>query len=416
MKKLFITLLLIVSPLFAQSGNELTRTLSGYTNPDEIVTLSESLTFDQAIGILNKISERTTGKKIVSTVSISTPISVPINRMHYRQAVDVLVGMANLEYIEAEDLITIKRPTDVVAEPKSEDVYASVNSREVKISAVFFEADVNEMRERGINWKWLLQSKEYGFGGELKNFIEQKEDENQNSSSSGTQRGEETDFKLSASSLFDLGDFAGEATALFKFFETENLGELIASPSITVRNAQKGRIQIGSDFSIKQRDFSGNIIDRFFSTGSIIEVTPYIYTEEEVDYVMLNLLVDRSSAIPSEISTEVKRTQATTQVLMLNGEETVIGGLFVNEETMERTGIPFLKDLPWWVFGIRYLTGSDQKVSRKKEVVILIKMEILPSLKERMLMTSDKSELHKTLEKYKENIKKYKTNRTLGEK
>ena len=31
---------------------------------------------------------------------------------------------------------------------------------------------------------------------------------------------------------------------------------------------------------------------------------------------------------------------------MLNGEETVIGGLFVNEETTSRNGIPFLKDLP----------------------------------------------------------------------
>lgn len=415
MKKVFITLLLIISPLLAQNDRDLAKTLSGYNNPDELVTLSESLTFDQALGILNKISERTTGKKIVSTVSISNPIGVPINRMHYRQAVDVLVQMAKLESVEAEDLITIKRPQDVIEEKKSEDIYASVNSREVKISAIFFEADVNEMRERGINWKWLLQSKDYGFGGELKNFIEQEENEESNSSSS-TQKAQETDFKLSASSLFDVGDFAGEASAMFKFFESENLGELIASPSITVRNGQKGRIQIGSDFSIKQRDFSGNIIDRFFSTGSIIEVTPYIYSEEEVDYVLLNLLVDRSSAIPSEISTEVKRTQATTQVLMLNNEETVIGGLFVNEETMERTGIPFLKDLPWWVFGIRYLTGSDQKTIRKKEVVILIKMEILPALKDRLRTSSDKNELHKALERNKENIQKYKSNRISGDK
>jgi len=69
---------------------------------------------------------------------------------------------------------------------------------------------------------------------------------------------------------------------------------------------------------------------------------------------------------------------------MLNGEETIIGGLFTNEEVVTRSGIPFLKDLPWWVFGIRYLTGSDKKEVIKREIVIVIKVEILPPLKERI--------------------------------
>ena len=29
---------------------------------------------------------------------------------------------------------------------------------------------------------------------------------------------------------------------------------------------------------------------------------------------------------------------------------------------LPETEFRFLKDLPWWVFGIRYLTGSDQTV------------------------------------------------------
>ncbi len=49
----------------------------------------------------------------------------------------------------------------------------------------------------------------------------------------------------------------------------------------------KGRIQIGSDISIKQRDFAGNIIDVFYSTGTIIEVSPFIYNEDNQDYILL---------------------------------------------------------------------------------------------------------------------------------
>jgi len=96
---------------------------------------------------------------------------------------------------------------------------------------------------------------------------------------------------------------------------------------------------------------------------------------------------------------------------MLNGEETILGGLFVNEESMTRTGIPFLKDLPWWFFGLRYVFGSDEKIVRKKELVILIKGEILPTLKERLSSTSTSKYLIKDeVESHKEKIKYYKLN------
>ena len=107
---------------------------------------------------------------------------------------------------------------------------------------------------------------------------------------------------------------------------------------------------------------------------------------DTVDYVLLKIDVERSSATPGQITTEIFKQTANTEVLMLDGEETVIGGLFINEDISTRRGIPFLKDLPWWVFGIRYLTGYDSESTTKKEVVILIKTEIIPTLKERVTM------------------------------
>ncbi|HRN26520.1 MAG TPA: hypothetical protein PLT78_08120, partial [Ignavibacteriaceae bacterium] len=150
------------------------------------------------------------------------------------------------------------------------------------------------------------------------------------------------------------------------------------------RDKRKGRIQVGSDFSVRTRDFAGNTVEKFFPTGTIIEVTPHVYKENGIDYVLLSILVERSSFLLSEQTTEIKKTNAETQVLMLNGEESILGGLFVNEQTVVRNGIPILKDLPWWVFGIRYLTGSDQTVDKKKELVILLKTELVPTLQERM--------------------------------
>jgi type IV pilus assembly protein PilQ len=169
---------------------------------------------------------------------------------------------------------------------------------------------------------------------------------------------------------------------------------------------------VGSDISIKTRDFSGNIIDQFYATGSIIRVTPYIYEAQGIEYCLLDLDVERSSGFPSELSTEIKRTSAKTQILMVNGKQTVIGGLYLNEDKTVRNGIPILKDLPWWVLGIRYLTGSDEKTTTKKELVIVIKVDLIPRIKERIALPNSENPVKEEINRNQEEIKFYKFNST----
>lgn len=373
MKTILYSLLIVlmfIGNLFPQKYWE--RRLKDYNNPDELVTMSQSLPFSEAIALLSKVSESTTGKRIVSTVVSDKPIGLEIENLPYDKALFMIVQYNGYVIEEKEDVIVIKRVQQ--EEVKPEDIYASVDSREVKISAVFFEVDVAETKERGIDWKFLLSQNGLDIGTELITRTQSTTVEKTNPSQ----------FGVSGSGDFNLGDFYGQATAMFRFFENEGLGEIIASPNITVRDKRQGRIQVGSDFSVRTRDFAGNTVEKFFPTGTIIEVIPHVYKEDGIDYILLNIQVERSSFILNEQTTEIKKTNANTQVLMLNGEETILGGLFVNEETITRNGIPFLKDLPWWVFGIRYLTGSDQTVVRKKELVILLKTELLPTLKERL--------------------------------
>jgi len=396
----FFVLLLLAAQAFPQEYLE--REFKGYTNPDELVSLSANVRFDQAVELLSKISESTTGRRIVSTVQSDQPIGIEISNMAYDKALVVLVQYHNLTFEEKEDIIVIKRKDDPSLD-RTAETYASVDSRDVKISAVFFEMDVNEARNRGIDWKVLLSKDGLNLGGEIIS------DPTPNLEGGTTQN--PPDFKLNSSSNFDLGEFYGEATAMFKFFEEENVGEIIASPNIIVRDRNKGRIQVGSDFSVKTRDFAGNILEKFFPTGTIIEVIPYVYEEDNVNYTLLDILVERSSFVQSETTTEIRKTTAETQTVMLNGEEAVLGGLFVNDETTVRTGIPFLKDLPWWFFGLRYLFGSDQKVSRKKELVILLHVEILPTLKERLSSTSTSENLIKNeVDKHNKKVKFYQLN------
>ncbi len=401
----FILSLFLVLQIFPQKYWE--RRFKDYTNPDELVTMSETLPFNQAVELLSKVSESTTGKRIVSAVERTEPIGVEIVNLPYDKAMLIIVQYANLIFEEKQDLIVINSKT--AEAERSADTYVSVNSRQVKISAVFFEMDVEKSKKIGVDWKVLLNGESTDIGGLLRT---QGESSSGGSGEEGGSEGEalESEFNLGIASDFSIGSFFGQATALFRFFETEGLGEIISSPSIIVRDRSKGSIQVGSDFSVRTRDFAGNTVEKFFPTGTIIEVTPYIHNEEGLDYILLNILVERSSFTQNETTTEIKKTNATTQVILLDGEETVMGGLFVTEEAIVRNGIPFLKDLPWWVFGIRYLTGSDETITRKKELIILLKSELVPTLKERFAHPDTRNIIKSQIERDRERMKYYKLN------
>lgn len=403
MKKLLtIVVLIFCLTLSVYPQDLLEKTLRGYTRPDEIVSMSPNLPFNQAIALMSKVSESITGKRIVSTVDLETPIGVEIKNMAYDKALLILVQMQGLMYEEKEDVIVVKKKSEVEVD-RTEKTYADVNSREVKISAVFFELNDNAAKERGIDWQVILAKKGLNLSGEIFNEPETEKDEEGNVI-------EVPDFKLKGTGDFNLGSFFGEATAIFKLFEQEQLGQIIASPNVTVRDNQKGRIQVGVDIGVKTRDFSGNIIETFYATGTIIEVTPHIYTEEGVNYTLLEIKAERSSYIPDVTITQISKTSAATQVLMLNGEEAIIGGLFVNEETTTRRGIPILKDLPWWFFGLRYVFGSEVNNITRKELIILLKCELVPTLKERVAGTQSTTPIKDEVKKYRDQIKYYRFN------
>jgi len=396
------TLIIILIALFftvsisAQISTDKSLDELDHTDPAELVSLSSNIPFNQAVQVLSKISEKLTGKRIVSTANIKSVIGIEIKNMPYWRALTLITKYNNLLYEEKEDVIVIKEKKEKNANVPAED-YADIGEREVQISAILFEANVQKMREQGINWESILSQNGLSIGTGLTTLAVARTNgttggtgtgtgtgtgSSGSSSSASTQKAPE--FTISPDAKFTVGKFTGSLTGLFKFFENEELGNIISRPTVTVMNTKLGRIQIGSDISIKQRDFAGNVIDKFYSTGTIIEVTPFVYMEDGINYILLKLKVERSSAIPGQISTEIRKTVASTEVLLLNGEQTVIGGLLINTTQNIRRGIPFLKDLPWWVLGIRFLTGYNSDEEVQKEVIIMIDARLLPTLKERM--------------------------------
>ncbi len=341
-----------------------------YVDPNETVVISRNVPFTHALEILEEISIETTGKIFINQTSFEGPIGIDIPQMHWQDALHYITSYNNLYFNEQSRYFEIltapvqaRTPTDAIRateEEKTIDFF----SREIEISATFFQGNRRLIRELGIDWTTLQNDKV-------------------RISSAGASNVSQEFFSVNVN-LPDILNSGWDINALFNAFETTDNGEIIASPSIKVIDGETGFIQVGQDFSIKQRDFAGNVTDQFFETGTILRVTPRVLMHEGSPFVYMSVTAERSTAQPDPISTIVNKQQANTEILLLSGESTVIAGLYETDVQTTRRGIPILKDLPGWFLGLRYLFGYESSESSVQELVILIKATLLPTLEERL--------------------------------
>ena len=109
----------------------------------------------------------------------------------------------------------------------------------------------------------------------------------------------------------------------------------------------------------------------FQETGVILRVTPHVTG----DQVLLDMHAERSDAIPasSDVGFVFTTQNATTQVLVNDGETAVIGGLTITEKSRVRTGIPLLMDLP--VIGALFRNTREEE--KKRDLLIMVTPHII---------------------------------------
>jgi len=341
-----------------------------FVNPEEVIMLSEDISFANALAIIEEMSMEFRDKIFINQSAFEGPIGIEIPPMHWEDALLQITAHNNLyvseypRYFEIRDVPEDELPDDARPVAEREELPITFGSREIEISATFFQGDRRLIRELGIDWSSL-----YNDRVRVQNF-------------GAASVGQDVfEAEVNWTDIFNSG---WDINALFSTFETSDKGEILSSPTIKVLDGETGSIQVGQDFSIKQRDFAGNITDRFFSTGTILRVEPRVLYHEGEPFIYMRVNAERSTAQPDPISTIVNKQDATTDLLLLSGESTVIAGLYETEVQRTRRGIPILKDLPGWFFGLRYLFGYESTENVVQELVVLIKATLVPSLEERL--------------------------------
>ncbi|MFQ5640720.1 MAG: type II secretion system protein GspD [bacterium] len=354
--RLFFSLVIAVSGLEVIAQESTPREIRS----GETVTFDKSIPMKTALDILAQYSQRYEGKIIIDPVGKKSPIGVMVNNMYWKRALEYILRSNLLKYDEHEKYYEII-PLIRSQQKKEEIEPITSNTREVEINALFFEVDYQTVVEAGIDWSLIRN-------GKIKIFNNGGSEVNRNLFSA--------EYKGSHG--------VWDVFALLRTFESLSKGEVIANPQIKVIHSHEGKIKVGTNFFLTTRDFAGNTRFTEYESGIILRVTPTVIGEADSLFIHLDLVAERSDVTPDPVAVTKAITESRTQVLLLNGEETVIAGLFSNEIKNARRGIPILKDLPPWFFGLRYLFGFSSQEIKKKELVIILQATVLPTIAERI--------------------------------
>ena len=384
------------------------RQMRAYIPPDQLVSFRPSTPLNQFIEVVNPIFERITGKTVIDPQDRAQPIGVSVYGMQFFDALEQVLATSGLTYREtdrffvvenapADEAVAAGRPAaQAGGAAQQEALPATSGTREIRIDAVLFDLNLTKLREIGVDWSTLFGN-EGGAGGGAGGG---------GGGAGGGQNGNQPQFYIRTDDIFDaLGDRLtgpdrvnlSTLVRLFQVLEDEGAGRTVANPQITVQSGEEGRIQVGADIPVQTRDFAGNTVTQFFSTGIIINVTPTLIEQATADttgapklgFVHMDVHVENSNSSASTAGPIIARNTADTQVLLLDGEQTIIGGLYSTGETVNRRGIPILKDLPPWFFGLRYLFGTDSKSVTRRELVIVLQAQVRAPLQARATQPYD---------------------------
>jgi type IV pilus assembly protein PilQ len=157
--------------------------------------------------------------------------------------------------------------------------------------------------------------------------------------------------------------------------ESENKGEVIASPRITVANQHEAYIEQGTEIPYVQATSSGATSVEFKKAVLSLKVTPHITPDNRIIMDLVVTQDTRGDTVSTSTgdAVAIDTQEISTQVLVENGETIVLGGIFQQATSNDVRKVPLLGDLPF----VGRLFKNSIEVLEKRELLIFVTPKIL---------------------------------------
>jgi len=177
--------------------------------------------------------------------------------------------------------------------------------------------------------------------------------------------------------LSGLQTFYTLPTAAFDFAKTLNSTELLASPKIRVKNKEKAKVHIGKRDPIVTTTQVGTSDSttqnvQYVDSGIKLDIEPNVQLDGTV-LTKIKLEVSSAERLDSADTTgespiALTTTNAETSLVLLDGARTILGGLYENNKTSNKSTIPFLGEIPWLGSLFTNYSNNDEK----REIILSI--------------------------------------------
>lgn len=183
-----------------------------------------------------------------------------------------------------------------------------------------------------------------------------------------------TDFNTTiGSGGFSFGYIGSDVAVFLRALEGVTDSQVLANPKVLVVNRMRGEVLVGRrdgylTTTVTQTTATQTV--EFLETGTRLVLRPYI---GDNGYIRMEVHPEDSSGTVANGLPTQQTTECTSNILVKDGHTVIIGGLFREITTQNRSQVPLLGNIPYAGVAFR----STQDITQREEVIILLTPHII---------------------------------------
>ena len=155
--------------------------------------------------------------------------------------------------------------------------------------------------------------------------------------------------------------------------ESTGEGKVISTPRISALDNKEAKIEQGVSIPFSTASASGTAI-QFIDAKLSLVVTPHATPDNKIFLkIQATKNAPDTSLLGASGQPSIQKNEATTEILLSDGETAVIGGVLIIDQGVTDTKVPFFGDLPL----IGWLFKSRARNESKRELLIFITPRIM---------------------------------------
>jgi type IV pilus assembly protein PilQ len=156
----------------------------------------------------------------------------------------------------------------------------------------------------------------------------------------------------------------------------QHKANIISNPRITTVDNREAKIVVGQKIPLIVQDVAGNPVSQLQTIGIQLRVTPHLTADKKIIMDLHPEVSDLATGSTVQGGIIINTSEADTRVMVEDGQTAVIGGLIRSNTNTQRSGVPYLMDVPL----LGYLFSTTTHVKSNRELIIFVTPRLVTSL------------------------------------